>query len=131
MKAEDGKIIVPVEGIYMVYSQVKIYYDGNDHETIHYGHYTLLSDPAGTTSLKILHSVNTAGTKKMYSAHHQSGLFYIPKGGKVFVDLWSRSKLKSLANNIKYDPESTYFGAYYVSGCNKDGCAELNNYYSV
>jgi len=130
MKAEDGKIIVPVEGIYMVYSQVKIYYDGNDHHSIDYGHYTLLTDSAEKSKLKVLHSVNTASTKKTHSTHHQSGLFFIPEGGKIYADLWSKSKL-SLAKNIHYDPESTYLGAYYVSGCNKDGCAELNNYYSV
>jgi len=129
MKAEDGKIIVPVEGIYMVYSQVKITNDGNDHTPIEYGQYTSLTNSAEDTSLKVLHSVNTAGTKKTRSSHHQSGLFYIPKGGKIYVDLYS--KRLSLAKNIKYDPESTYLGAYYVSGCNKDGCAELNNYHSV
>ena len=126
MKAENGSIVVPVDGIYLVYSQVKIFYNGNEHENIHYGHSTILSYP-NNSKLKVLQGTNTGSTKKTYSAHHQSGLFYIPKNAKIYVDLWQKTKL-SIAKNIRYDPESTYLGAYYVSGCIKNGCAELQDY---
>lgn len=125
MKAENGSIVVPVEGIYLVYSQVKIYYGGPGHENIHYGHSTILSYP-DNSRLKVLQTTNTANTRKTFSAHHQSGLFYIPKGAKIYVDLWQKTKL-SIAKNVQYDPESTYLGAYYVSGCIQDGCAEIQN----
>jgi len=129
MKVEDGKIIVPVEGIYMVYSQVKIVYKGHDHKTIHYGHYTLRGYPARSrkSSLKILHSVNTAShnSKETYSSHHQSGLFYIPRGGNIYTSLSLSSKLSY--KNIEFDAESTYLGAYFVSGCRQNGCPEVNN----
>ena len=126
MKAENGSIVIPFDGIYLVYSQVKIYYDGQGHEGIHYGHSTVLSYP-NNSKLKVLQGTNTGNTRKTFSSHHQSGLFYIPKGAKIHVDLWQKSKL-SIANDIRYDPESTYLGAYYVSGCIKNGCAELHNY---
>ena len=127
MKVENGSIVVPIDGIYLVYSQVKIFYNKEGHEIIHYGHSTVLDYPDNSL-LKILQSTNTGSTKKTYSAHHQSGLFYIPKGAKIYVDLWQKSKL-SIAKDIRYHPESTYFGAYYVSGCIEDGCAELQKYY--
>ena len=123
MKAENGSIVVPIDGIYLVYSQVKIFYNGHLHKNIHYGHVTVLSYP-NNSRLKVLQSTNTASSKKTFSAHHQSGLFYIPKGAKIYVDLWQKSKL-SIAKDIRYHPESTYLGAYYVSGCIEDGCAEL------
>ena len=125
MKAENGSIVVPIGGIYLAYSQVKIFYDGKGHNNIHYGHSTVLSYP-DNSRLKILQGTNTAGTDKTYSSHHQSGLFFIPKGGRIHIDLWQKTRL-SIAKNVKYDAESTYFGAYYVSGCTQDECAELIN----
>lgn len=123
MKAENGSIVVPTDGIYLVYSQVKIFYDGKGHHQLHYGHSTVLSYP-DNSRLKVLQGTNTGSTTKTFSSHHQSGLFAIPKGAKIHVDLWQKTKL-NITKNVKYDPESTYLGAYYVSACIKDECAEL------
>lgn len=126
MKAENGSIVVPIDGIYMIYSQVKIAYHGIKHNLIHYGHNTMLFYP-DNSRLKVLQGTNTgSGTSKIYSSHHQSGLFAIPKGGRIYVDLWKKETVK-ITEHVAFDPESTYLGAYYVSACTKDECAELQN----
>lgn len=106
----DGEVVVPLDGIYFVYSQVNFItsHPGPDLQLVQY----LFKRTASHPELMMLgkagvsQRLNSESSVGLYSSH-QGALFQLEQGDRL-------SLCVSNMDAVLLQPEATYFGAFII-----------------
>ncbi|XP_066517413.1 tumor necrosis factor (ligand) superfamily, member 10 like 4 [Hoplias malabaricus] len=106
----EGEIVVPLDGIYFVYSQV--YFEsaalGRDLRFVQYlfKRSALRPEPAILSRSTATRCVDSGSGVELYSSH-QGALFHLQRGDRLALYVLN-------LDNVRFPPESTYFGAFII-----------------
>lgn len=109
---QQGTLIVPVEGIYFVYSQVHINMT-HAPDNVFSGHQTFICEDSCRASAYL---VSRALTDVTIGAYYHGGLFHLSAGSTIMVVSWYDRAIRAAHGSIAYQATfpNTFFGAFLV-----------------
>ncbi len=109
---QRGALIVPVEGIYFVYSQVHINMT-HAPDNVFSGHQTMICEGSCYPTAYL---VSRGLTDITIGAYYHGGLFHLSAGSKITVVAWYDRDIRAANGSIAYQATfpNTFFGAFLV-----------------